>query len=319
MLTRTLWPAVAIVIVAAPATAAAPTADELIDKATKAMGGDAIKKIDSYRASSEVSSPMGTMTSVVYWAKPAHVLVKRTIPNVGEMEMGTDGKIGWSKNPMMGYSLLTGDEIDPVAQQAMHMRLFNLHDTLMEDYDDVEVAGKGDFGGAPCWELRLTSKKDGAAGSMFFDEKTGFIRGMRMTKKGADGDESATMRLTDWKPIAKVNFFHGIEVDDGETATSVRYTEIEVNKVDPKVFAVPDEVKDFAKQPEGGEMSIDDFSPQVQQMIRGMLDSLPDDPNALRGMRAQLEQQAARMPGEYKKGMEYVISRIDKKLKAPGG
>ena len=63
-------------------------------------------------------------------------------------------------------------------------------------------------------------------------------------------------------------------------------------------------------------MKLEDFSPQVQQMIRGMLDGLPmDDPEALRAARTPLESQAARLPGEFKKGIEYVIRKIDERLK----
>ncbi len=46
---------------------ALPSADELIDKSTKAMGGKAIAKIESYMSVAEMSAPSGTITSDVYW------------------------------------------------------------------------------------------------------------------------------------------------------------------------------------------------------------------------------------------------------------
>ncbi|MHC4825835.1 MAG: TrmO family methyltransferase domain-containing protein, partial [Planctomycetota bacterium] len=47
-----------------------------------------------------------------------------------------------------------------------------------------------------------------------------------------------------------------------------------------------------------------------------MLDGLPwDNAQALREVRAKLEPQSARMPGEYEDAMKYVMRKIDERLK----
>ncbi|MCH6552255.1 MAG: hypothetical protein IH804_09635 [Planctomycetes bacterium] len=64
-----------------------------------------------------------------------------------------------------------------------------------------------------------------------------------------------------------------------------------------------------------GDINDFDFSAPVQQMIRSILGGLPmDDPAALLAMRQSVAGQAERMPGEYKKGMEYLIGKIDERL-----
>jgi outer membrane lipoprotein-sorting protein len=308
-------------LVFSTAAAAAPTVDELVDKAVKAMGGKAIEKIESYVATSETTAPGGAMTSEVVWAKPSHVLVKQIMPQGGEIEMGTNGKIGWTRNPMMGgYQLMEGEDLDQITQKAMHMRVLRLRETMQEDFEDIKSTGKAEFGGQPCYELRMKSRQDGKQTAMYFDAGTGLIRGMEVMQDEPSGPQTMIIKLKDWKPIGEVSFFHLVEMAGGQMDVSMRYTRIEVNTVDRAKLAVPREVAELAMKragrPDDAEMSLEDFSPQVQSVITSMLDGLPwDNAPALREVRATLEPQAARMPGEYKDGMKYVIRKIDQRLR----
>jgi outer membrane lipoprotein-sorting protein len=303
------------------AAAAAPTVDEVVDRAIEAMGGKAIEKIESYSAASEMTASMGTMTSEVDWAKPSFVLVKRVVPQMGAIELGTNGRIGWTKAPMMpGYQLMEGEDLDQITQQAMHMRVFRLRETMQEDFEDITSTGKAEFGGLPCYELRMKSRQDGKETAMYFDAKSGLVRGMKVMQDGPAGPQPTTITLKDWKPIGKVGFFHLVEMTGGQMDVSMRYTRIEINNVDREKLAVPPEVAELAlkraNRPAGAEMSLEDFSPQVQSVITSMLDGLPwDSAQGLREVRATLEPQAARMAGEYKDGMKYVMRKIDERIK----
>ena len=316
---RPLCCGAALLAIAAPA-AAAPTVDEVVDKAIEAMGGKAIQKIESYVATSEMATPMGAVMSEVLWAKPSHVLVKQVVPRRGEIEKGTNGKIGWARNPMMGgYQLMDGADLDQITQQAMHMRVLRLGETMKEDFQDIKSTGQAQFDGQPCYELRMKSKQDAQQTAMYFDAGSGLVRGMKVTQDGPTGPETMTIMLKDWKPIGKVSFFHLVEMTEGQMNVSMRYTRIEVNKVDPATLAVPPEVAELvlkrASRPDDAEMGLEDFSPQVQSVITSMLDGLPwDNAPALREVRATLEPQSARMPGEYKDAMKYVMRRIDQRL-----
>ncbi|MHC4767210.1 MAG: hypothetical protein ACYTEI_00700 [Planctomycetota bacterium] len=308
-------------LVFSTAAAAAPTVDEIVDGAMEAMGGKAIEKIESYVATSEMVASMGTMTSEVVWAKPSHVLVKRVMPQMGEIEMGTNGKIGWTKAPMMpGYQLMEGKELDQITQQAMHMRVLRLRETMQEDFEGIKSTGEAEFGGQPCYELQMKSRQDGSQTAMYFDAKSGLVRGMKVMQGGPAGPQTMTISLKEWKPIGKVGFFHLVEMTGGQMDVSMRYTRIEVNKVDRAKLAVPPEVAELAmkraSRPADAEMSLEDFSPQVQSVITSLLDGLPwDSAQGLREVRATLVPQAARMSGEYKDGMNYVMRKIDQRIK----
>jgi hypothetical protein len=317
----TTLPALALVAIATASAhaGAIPSADELIDKSTKAMGGKAVEKVESYMATADMTAPMGTMTSEIYWAKPDLVFAKQGIPQMGEITMATDGKIGWTHNPMMGgYALLEGKEREELIEQAIHIRLMHLRETAKQNFNFKGVT-EAEFDGARCFELAFVGKEADSTedGSIFFEADSGLIRGMNVN----DGGDSVTILLKDWKEIDGVRFFHRMELAGGPMAFTVTYTKIEVNKVDPSVFAVPDEVKELAKKQvgkSGDEMAIEDFSPQMQSVIKSMMDNLPwDNLQALKQARQSIASQGS-SPGEVGKAMTYVLKRVDAAL-AGGG
>jgi outer membrane lipoprotein-sorting protein len=321
---RTILSAI-VLLGLAPAAVAAPDIDEMIDNAVKAMGGKAIQKIESYSANSEMTAPMGTMTGQVFWARPGLILAKQTMPGMGGMEMGSDGTVGWMKaTGMPGWTILEGDDLDQVRQQAMHMRLFRLRETLKEDFENLEPRGETEFDGVPCYEMGMKPTDEEQAAAMFFDAKTWLPRGIKVADDTPAGPREMMITFGDWKAVGKIKFFHLMNMAGGGMTFSVRYTGIEVNKVDTATLAMPAEVAERIKQranrPAGAEKQLEDFSPQVQQMVKGTLDGLPwDDATELQQIRGTYEAQLGRLPGEFKEGMEYVIRKIDERLKELAG
>ncbi len=225
-----------------------PTADELIDKALEAMGGKAIEKVKSYSASSEMTSAMGTMTIETFWVRPNRVYVRTTIPQMGELEMGTDGTIGWMSHPMMGYQLLVGDQMDQARKQAIHARLLRLRETIKENDQEIEGVGETELDGVKCHELRLIRKANGVVSrrAMYFDAASGLIRAMRVA--GGPSGAPTVIRFADWKTIDGVKFFHRMELEGGPATTVINYVRIELNKVSPERVALPEEVKKLAAE-----------------------------------------------------------------------
>lgn len=226
-----------------------PTADELIDKALEAMGGKAINKLESYSASSEMTSAMGTMTIETLWVRPDRVYVRTTIPQMGDMEMGTDGTIGWMSHPMIGYQLLEGDQLKQARQQAIHARLLHLRKTIKENDQEIEGVGETELDGVKCHELRLITKANGVVSrrAMYFDAASGLIRAMRVA--GGPLGPATVVRFADWKAIDGVKFFHRMELEGGPGASTViKYVRIELNKVSPERVALPEEVKKLAAE-----------------------------------------------------------------------
>jgi hypothetical protein len=110
--------------VAVPATQAEklPTAREIIDRYVKASGGEAaFKAIKSMRANGTFSivgqSLAGTLEMMA--ARPNKVLMRLSIPAIGTMEEGFDGKVGWSIDPVQGPSLMTDRQLSERADEAV--------------------------------------------------------------------------------------------------------------------------------------------------------------------------------------------------------
>ncbi len=261
---------------------------------------------------------MGTMITETFWSKPDRILIRQTMPGMGDMIQGYDGKVGWSNNPMMGYALLDEETVDQLKHNATHMRLLQMDKAAMEEFTSLTMGEKTTIGDHECQEL-VFEQKDGESGSMYFDVKSGLPVGFRM----ADDDPQtpdAQILIGDWTEIDGVKFHRDMQMSAQGMEMNARYTEIEVNKVDPSVFELPEEIKKMtATRPDevkGGEKKLEDFGPMQQQMIKSMLEGAKEiqDPEQLQMMISTLKQQAARMPGENREAMEFAAHELEKRL-----
>src|SRR5262245_19608260 len=103
----------------AKATSAEPTVDQILDKYEKAVGGrQAMEKITSRvtKGTFELSA-MGLKGDIEIYAKaPNKSLSVQNVSGVGEILDGYDGKVAWSKNPMMGLREKDGAELGAVVR-----------------------------------------------------------------------------------------------------------------------------------------------------------------------------------------------------------
>jgi hypothetical protein len=117
--------AVAFVVTqgAVPATQAqkVPTAREVVDRFVKASGGEAaLQAIKSMRVKgtfSIVGQSLGGDLEMMS-ARPNKLLMRVSVPAIGTIEEGFDGKIGWSINPLEGPSLVTDRQLSERADEA---------------------------------------------------------------------------------------------------------------------------------------------------------------------------------------------------------
>jgi hypothetical protein len=323
-------------VTAAPAQVdqAAP-AKEVVAQAIKAMGGaEAIAKIDSMRTVLELEGPMGAMGIESFWARTGEVLIKQQVPGMGEMSMGYDGEVGWSSNPMGGGYMLLDEKMTQqmLDQGAMHIRLLQLQKTMEKEFTTIENMGTDEFGDRQCHKLKVQNEDEErpASGFVFFDAETHLPAGMEMTEEGPQGATTSTVFFKEWTPQAGVQFYREMLVSAQGMEMSGRYTEIELNKVDKKVFELPAEVKELvaakAAGPEQGEgekkeKSLDDFSPQQQEMIKSMLESVEKitDVDQLKQMLESLESQIGAVPADHGEAIAYVVEAVKERIKTLGG
>jgi zinc protease len=115
--------AFAVTLGAIPATQAQklPTAREIVDRFIKASGGEAaLQAIKSIRVKGTFSIAGQSLTGDLDMmsARPNKLLMRVSIPAIGTVEEGFDGKIGWSIDPLQGPSLVIDRQLSERADEA---------------------------------------------------------------------------------------------------------------------------------------------------------------------------------------------------------
>jgi len=98
-----------------------PTAREIVDRFVTASGGEAaLKAIKSMRVKGTFSIVGQSLNGELDMlsARPNKMLMRVTIPAIGTLEEGFDGKIGWSMDPLQGPSLVKDRQLSERADEA---------------------------------------------------------------------------------------------------------------------------------------------------------------------------------------------------------
>jgi hypothetical protein len=234
----------------APATsqapAALPEARQLIERHIKAVGGRAaILSHKSVRMTATVSVPASGITGPMeVWGatNPSRVLVKYTVPGIGEIAEGFDGTHGWTTSPMTGPMLKRGKELEQTKLDA------DLYSELRDPkhYPTVKTVEKTTFDGRPCYKVALT-RIDGAQDFDFYDVATGLRAGGIVTRESAMGTMTVTTVDGGYKKFGNLlhSTVHTQKVMGVEQ--TVKIDMVEYDKVDPSVFTLPPAIKALIK------------------------------------------------------------------------
>ncbi|MCA1561300.1 MAG: hypothetical protein LC804_13910, partial [Acidobacteria bacterium] len=160
---------------------ALPSARSIIDRHVQAIGGKAaVQSHSSTRATGTFSVASAGMTGAieVFAAKPDKSIVKITIPGVGEIVEGYDGKDGWTVSAMTGPMLLEGKQLE---EKRFDTEFYGeLHDDSR--YQSMTTMERTDFEGRPCYKIRLV-RKSGGEDFEFYDVNTGLKAGRIATRE----------------------------------------------------------------------------------------------------------------------------------------
>lgn len=221
----------AAVLLAGAAKTHAETADEVIQKYIKAVGGqDNWKKVNTLKMT-------GTMT-----AQGAEVTVTTTKVNGKALRldiavMGMNGyqilttKDGWTYMPFAGQTkpeALTDDQVKQSQDQLdVRSELF----TYKEKGDKVELLANDKVDGNDCYKVKLTDK-DGNEETIYFDAKTYYEVKATIKAKGQDQEVATT--FADYQ---KQDGGIVVPMKSGTVQGDITFKTIEVNKpVDDSIF-----------------------------------------------------------------------------------
>jgi hypothetical protein len=282
--TKAKWVAAAAVasLLAPMAAMAAPSAQEIVDKYTMAIGG--AEKLASAKTVVKKGQflliDMGM--SAVLESTNSGDNFKNTIAveGMGEITQGiTDGTV-WQLHFMEGDSILEGDAAAAIVRQAD----INAWGNWKEYFASIETAGEvdGDY------KVVFKPKGEGEDTVAFFDMETGLLDKMETT--GPDGSP-AVMTLSDYKEVGGIKFSYKTEIESGMNIEMI-FDSIELGSdVDAATFELPEVIKALMPADEGvtaaslmeqmdankdGKVSMDE-APEQMQASFGMIDMNADD------------------------------------------
>jgi len=138
------------------ATVALPPATTLLAKYASAIGGPALMKaqqITTKGGMAMVAAGINATFEMLQLA-PNRMQMQTTIPGVGAIQVGYDGTIAWSMDPMQGPRLLTGKELEQIREDADPRATARSADL----FSAVQTVADTTMGGERCYLVKLTWK-----------------------------------------------------------------------------------------------------------------------------------------------------------------
>jgi hypothetical protein len=219
------------------------TADELLDKNLKAMGGkDKLKALQAVRMTGTMK--LGPMEApfVITKARPSGMRVDFTIQGMTGTQ-AYDGTTGWMLMPFTGNKdpqKMTEDMLKEIRSEADF-------DGPTFDYkakgNKVEYAGKEDVQGTPAYKLHVTTK-DGKESNVYLDADT-YLAIKSEGKRTIQGQElEMETSIGSYKTVDGLTFPYSIESHmkgkESQGGQALTIDKIELDpKVDKSMFAMP--------------------------------------------------------------------------------
>ncbi len=215
---------------------ALPVAREVIARHIAAIGGEAaFKAVRSVHATGRLEIPAQRIAGdfELFAARPARLLYRATVPGIGRIESGYDGRIGWSLSPISGPELLTGRQLSEAADDAWFDGPLHAPDHVRA----AETIGKVEFDGHQAYKLRvmLTSGQEEIE---YFDVESGFQLGSDASRATPQGIVPTTNLARDYRkfgPLMQATTFvqRALGLEQVVTISSCEYDTVTDATFDP--------------------------------------------------------------------------------------
>ena len=230
---------------AASASVKLPAAREIIDRHIRAIGGrDAILAQTSTHLIGTVSMPAAGLSGKMetFHAKPNRFLQRMSLPGIGDIEEGFDGKVGWTTSPLTGPLLFEGRQLEERAFDADYFEELK----SPERYASITTVEKTTFDERPAYKVRLV-KKNGAEDIEFYDVETGLKIGAIATRESPMGPMQGTTSYGDYKQFGPLRQPTSLKVTTLNVQMVMSILTLEYGKVDPAIFVLPAQIKALVK------------------------------------------------------------------------
>jgi outer membrane lipoprotein-sorting protein len=218
------------------------TADELIDKNVKALGGaEKMKAVKAVRMTGTMKAGPIEAPFTISKSRPEAVRMDFSIQGM-TITQAYDGKTGWGVMPLMGKKdpeKMSADEVKAIKDEADF-------DGPMVDYktkgNKVEALGKVDLQGTSAYKLKVTTK-DGSEQTLYLDADS-FLEIKTEGKHTVQGQEVETeTTIGNYKEVEGMLFPTQIEMNmkGKDMKQTITIDKIELNPtLDAATFAMPE-------------------------------------------------------------------------------
>lgn len=221
----------------APATAALPKADVLIDKFVAATGGEAAyKKLNSlYTKGTMEITAMGIKGSFESHSKaPNKNAVFMKMTGVGDFVEIFDGAKAWSADPINGAREKTGEEL---AQTKLNSDFYRFIQ-FKELFPKRETKGVEKVEGSDAYAVVMTAGD--ITETYYFDQKTNYIVRIDRILVSPEGKQPTRVFLSDYRKVEGVLMPFVTRLETSAFNVLLKSEEIKANvPVDEAKFAKP--------------------------------------------------------------------------------
>lgn len=230
-----------------------PTAQDVVARYDEALGGRvAILRHTSSttRGTLEIHRPdrLVTLPFVYLAGAPYKRLERISLPNgAGDVLSGFDGETAWSFDPRSGPQVLTGDERESQKRDADFYYPLN----ELSWFKSMKTIGVEDFEGRPCYHLQGINNWN-KPNDHFYDQQTGLLAGYEFDSAWRGGPGLTREIFSDYQkvdgvlvPMQQILKVKSKSGGDWTVSQVVTYTSVTFNDVDPKVFLLPQVVRDL--------------------------------------------------------------------------
>lgn len=216
---------------------ALPTGRDIVSRHVAALGGAAaFKSVRSVHARGrfEVRDRGLTGEFELFTARPNRMLYRVTLPGIGVIENGFDGKVAWTLSPISGPELLEGRPLDEAAEDAWF-------DAPLYEPDRVrslEAVERTEFDGRSAFKVRVVLKS-ALERVEYFDVATGLQIGSESTRATPQGLVPTTNILRDYRLFGDVKQATTFLQRALGFEQVVSLTSVEYDLVPDSTFALP--------------------------------------------------------------------------------
>jgi len=216
----------------------AQDAGAIIEDSIRAVGSKkAIAGVRNIRSIADCTGPNGKYTTEIYSADGQRLIFRQV--RAGNVYTGhTNGSVFWTKDEKTGDFSLAG------TSEAFAWRSHDYQMLIMDPaarFRDPVFEAEETFAGAAANKLRATDEL-GKPAYLFFDKNSKLMLGFTIQNPFSTKPETIRTIFNEWKRAGKLMLPSKVTATDKQGDFVLNFTGISLNKIDEKVFLVPQKV-----------------------------------------------------------------------------